>query len=174
MFVPLTEYHGGGAEATIEPLREHLPHYERRLKNLFGAGVQACFRGPRIYDAPETKEMVSRWVGYYKEHREILDSSLIPLRRADGRDWDGWIHVNPRCQSRAMAAVYNPTSSPITTSIAFPLYYSGISESAKYRFRGEQKTEDDGWKSILLDRRENAKIEVTIPSQDAIFVEFAP
>ena len=51
MFVPLTEYQGGGAAATIEPLKDHLPHYEQRLANLFGAGVQACYRGPRLYDA---------------------------------------------------------------------------------------------------------------------------
>ena len=30
MFVPLTEYQGGGPAATIEPLREHLGHYEQR------------------------------------------------------------------------------------------------------------------------------------------------
>lgn len=28
MFVPLTQYHGGGEAATIEPLNEHLDHYE--------------------------------------------------------------------------------------------------------------------------------------------------
>ncbi|MDB6037685.1 MAG: hypothetical protein JWM99_1526, partial [Verrucomicrobiales bacterium] len=31
MFVPLTEYQGGGAAATIEPLSEHLPDYEGHL-----------------------------------------------------------------------------------------------------------------------------------------------
>ena len=36
MFVPLTEYQGGGDAATIEPLADHLPHYEQRLANLFG------------------------------------------------------------------------------------------------------------------------------------------
>ena len=28
MFVPLTQYHGGGAAATIEPFCDHLDHYE--------------------------------------------------------------------------------------------------------------------------------------------------
>ena len=69
MFVPLTEYQGGGAAATIEPLKEHLPHYEARLANLFGAGVQACYRGPRLYDSDETKAVVKRWVTFYKQHR---------------------------------------------------------------------------------------------------------
>lgn len=57
MFVPLTQYHGGGAAATIEPLNEHLDHYETRLRNLFGAGVQACYRGPRLYDTEQTRKL---------------------------------------------------------------------------------------------------------------------
>lgn len=66
MFVPLTQYHGGGEAATIEPLNEHLDHYETRLRNLFGAGVQACYRGPRLYDTEATKELVNQWVAFYK------------------------------------------------------------------------------------------------------------
>ena len=62
MFVPLTEYQGGGAAATIEPLHQHLEHYETRLADLFGAGVQACYRGPRLYDTEETKAVVKKWV----------------------------------------------------------------------------------------------------------------
>ena len=95
MFVPLTEYHGGGAAATIEPLREHLPHYEQRLANLFGAGVQACYRGPRLFDTPVTEALVKQWVGFYKKHRAILDGDILHLRRADGRDIDYLLHVNP-------------------------------------------------------------------------------
>ncbi len=76
-------------------LKEHLPHYEQRLANLFGAGIQACCRGPRLYDAPETEALVKKWASFYKAHREALDVDLIHLRRSDGRDWDVWLHVNP-------------------------------------------------------------------------------
>lgn len=41
MFVPLVEYHGGGAAATFEPLSEHLPDLEWHLAQNFGSGVQA-------------------------------------------------------------------------------------------------------------------------------------
>ena len=85
----LTEYHGGGAAATIEPLQEHLDHYEARLANLFGAGVQACYRGPRLFDSDKTEAVVKKWVQFYKQHRAILDSDIIHLHRPDGRDWDG-------------------------------------------------------------------------------------
>jgi hypothetical protein len=53
MFVPLTEYHGGGEAATIEPLSEHLAHYEARLAHLFGRGQACC--GPRLCDTDETR-----------------------------------------------------------------------------------------------------------------------
>ncbi len=118
MFVPLTEYHGGGAAATIEPLSEHLDHYERRLQNLFGAGVQACFRGPRLFDTDATCDTVKRWVTFYKQHRAILDSPLIPLRRPDGRDWDGWLHVNARLDRPALLCVYNPLEEAINAPSA--------------------------------------------------------
>src|SRR5512136_1659068 len=122
MFVPLTEYQGGGAAATIEPLKDHLPHYETRLANLFGAGVIACYRGPRLYDTDETKAEVKCWVDSYKQHCAILNSDLIHLRRADGRDWDGWLHVSPSLKERGLAMIYNPLDQEITRTISLPLY----------------------------------------------------
>ena len=33
---------------------------------------------------------------FYKLHREVLDADIVHLRRPDGRDWDGFLHVNPQ------------------------------------------------------------------------------
>lgn len=159
MFVPLTEYHGGGAAATIEPLKDHLDHYETRLANLFGAGVQACYRGPRLYDAPETRAVVKRWVDFYKAHRAILDSDLIHLRRPDGRDWDGWLHVNPRLRERGLAMVYNPVEVELVRDISLPLYYTGLTEKARVRVGDSQEQE------VSLDREYAARITVRIPAK---------
>lgn len=130
MFVPLTQYHGGGAAATIEPLKDHLRHYEQRLTNLFGAGVQACYRGPRLYDAPETKAVVKKWVDFYKKYRAILDSDIIHVRRADGRQLDCILHVNPQLDMKGLVMVYNPTSEMRADVLTLPLYYTGLSETA--------------------------------------------
>ena len=141
MFVPLTQYHGGGAAATIEPLKDHLDHYETRLANLFGAGVQACYRGPRLFDTDETKAVVKKWVDFYRAHRAILDSDLIHLRRADGRDWDGWLHVNPALAERGLAMFYNPLERahpaphPAATILHRPDRPRGV--AARRRQRGE-------------------------------------
>lgn len=126
MFVPLTQYHGGGAAATIEPLNEHLPHYEQRLANLFGAGVQACYRGPRLYDTDSTKTVVKKWVDIYKKHRQILDSDIIHLRRPDGSDWDGILHVNPYADEKGFLMVYNPLEEQVTRELKIPVYYTGL------------------------------------------------
>jgi hypothetical protein len=166
MFVPLTEYHSGGAAATIEPLKDHLPHYEQRLANLFGAGVQACYRGPRLYDAQETREVVKRWVSFYKKHRAILDSDIIHLRRADGRDIDYLLHVNPAGPEKALLMVYNPLDRKVEKKIDVPLYYSGLSETAKI-------TERDGPpREVQLDRQYRAALPVTLPPRGVTWFAF--
>jgi hypothetical protein len=138
MFVPLTQYHGGGAAATIEPLKDHLRHYEQRLANLFGAGVQACYRGPRLYDAPETKAVVKKWVDFYKKYRAILDSDIIHVRRADGRQLDCIMHVNPQLDINGLVMVYNPTDVTREEKLTLPLYYTGLSEMASIGERDER------------------------------------
>ena len=131
MFVPLTEYQGGGAAATIEPLKDHLPHYEARLANLLGAGVQACYRGPRLFDCDETKAAVKKWVAFYKPHREVLDGDIIHLRRANGLDWDAILHVNPLGREKGLLMVYNPLDQPVIRMLTIPLYYTGLTRTAK-------------------------------------------
>lgn len=130
MFVPLTEYQGGGAAATIEPLHEHLDHYETRLRNLLGAGVQACWRGPRLYDTDETRAVVKKWVAWFKQHRRILESDIIHGRRPDGRDIDWILHVNPRAPERAMLVVNNPLAEGVTRTIRLDLHYAGLAGRA--------------------------------------------
>jgi len=159
MFVPLTEYQGGGAAATIEPLKDHLPHYEQRLANLFGAGVIACYRGPRLYDSPETRAVVKRWVDFYHQHRAILNSDLIHLRRPDGRDWDGWLHVNPAIGERGLAVLFNPLPEPIKRRVTLPLYYSGLKNKARIA------VDDQPAKRFKLDALSRVELEIDLPAK---------
>lgn len=156
MFVPLTEYHGGGTAATIEPLREHLDHYQRIIMSNLGAGVQACYRGPRLFDSPETKKMVSETVAWYKKHREVLEGDLIHLRRADGRDIDYWLMVNPGGQEKGALVVFNPLRKNIDKTIRVPLYYTGLETSAFVR-------QDNGYEEqFQLDREYTIELPVQV------------
>lgn len=159
MMVPLVEYHGGGKAATIEPLNEHLEHYETRLANNFGAGVIACYRGPQLYDTPETKAIVKKWVDFYKRHRPILDSDLIHLRRPNGQDWDGFIHVNPTLREKGLLMVYNPLPVAIKRIIEVPVYYTGLTDQAKV-------TTPDGKTNIYpVSRDYKISMEINIPAK---------
>jgi hypothetical protein len=126
MHVPLVEYQGGGSEATIEPLKEHLPHYGQRLADLFGAGVQAAYRGSRLYDAPETLDLVRKWVSFYKKHRAIFDSDIIHIKRADDRGIDAILHINPDNTEKGLLMVYNPLDHPVQQNLILNVYYTGL------------------------------------------------
>lgn len=136
-FVPLTKYQGGGPEAVLEPLKDHLKDYEQLMAQYYGAGVQACYRGPRLYDTEETRVMVAGVIDWYKKYRDILNSDIIHLRRADGRDWDGLLHVNPKLKNKGMMMLYNPLKEKITRTIKVPLYYTGLTTLAKVMEKGK-------------------------------------
>ncbi|MBE9662213.1 alpha-galactosidase [Mucilaginibacter myungsuensis] len=138
-FVPLTQYHGGGADAILEPLSEHLDAYRTLMMQYYGSGVQAAYRGPRLYDTEATKQTVIDVVSWYNKHRDVLTSDIIHLKRADGRDWDGIMHVNPLLKEKGLMMLYNPLKEKITRTISIPLYYTGLTQTATFIEKGEVK-----------------------------------
>lgn len=132
-FVPLVEYQGGGAAATLEPLKDHIYEYKTLMMQNYGAGVQACYRGPRLYDTPETKQVVTEVIQWYKKYRNLLNSDIIHLRKPDANDWDGLMHVDPTGKEKGLAMFFNPTSEEIIRKIKLPLYYTGLKQEAKIK-----------------------------------------
>jgi len=164
MFTPLVEYQGGGAAATIEPLHEHLADYALHLMNNLGYGAQACYRGPRLYDTPGTRDMVEKWVGWFKRNREILESDVIHVRRADGRNLDAVLHVNPALPTKAMAVIYNPIGKPLRQEVVLPLYYSGLKNSARVRINDGPEARHS------LDGSHHLSITVEVPPKSCAWV----
>ena len=159
MFVPLTQYHGGGASATIEPLSQHIDHYERMLDSNLALGVQACYRGPRLFDSPTTRDLVKSKVDWYKKYRIILEGDLIHGRRADARDLDWMLHVNPDSPQRGMLVVFNPLTTAEQRKISVSLYYAGLSNKAIVTdARGNKK-------NVFLQRDYSAIVDVDVPAE---------
>ena len=153
-FVPLTKYQGGDSNAVLEPLSAHLQDYKQLMMQYYGAGVQACYRGPRLYDTEETKQTVIGVIHWYKKYRDILNSDVIHLRRADGRDWDGIMHVNSGLKTKALVMLYNPLREKMERTITLPLYFTGLTTTAQVsEKRGKTK-------EYKLNR--NYEIEVTV------------
>ena len=122
----------------------------------YGAGVQACYRGPRLYDTDATKQTVVNVINWYKKYRDILNSDIIHLRRADGRDWDGILHVNPQLKTKGLLMLYNPLKEKITRIIKVPLYYTGATTIVSVSEQGGKKIEKK------LDRKYEIELAVTI------------
>ncbi len=171
MFVPLMQYHGGGAEATIEPLDAHRDHYRQRLDNLLSAGVQACYRGPRLFDTPATRDLVRERVAWFRSHRRILESDIVHGRRPDGRDIDWFVHVDPDATSgpnaeRAMLVVHNPTAAPIERDLPISLWYAGLRDSSRV-------TGSDGRESpCAIDATGRAVVHIRVPAHGMAWYSF--
>jgi len=79
------------------------------LSNL-GAGVQAVYRGYRLFDSDHVREGVTRSVQWFKSNRNILESDLIhsSSRRADGTHPDWYFHANPKLKNKRLWIRFNP------------------------------------------------------------------
>lgn len=159
MFVPLTEYQGGGAAATIEPLDQHLDHYARMIESNLALGVQACYRGPRLYDTERTRRMVASKVAWFRAHRDILESDLIHGRRADARDLDWMLHVNPRLREKGMLVVFNPLDEPVTRRLRVSVYYTGLHDRVRLR------DADGRSQRVRVARDHTIEVDATVPAQ---------
>lgn len=158
MHVPLAQYHGGGAAATIEPLAEHIDHYRRMLTSNLGMGVQAHYRGPRIFDTPATRDMVKQQVDWFKKYRNILESDIVHGRRADGRDFDWILHANPHLKNQGMLCVYNPLQQSVKKNLRVNLYYTGLHKIARIRH------EENNAADIKVARDYHVDIPVEVPA----------
>ncbi len=174
MFVPLTQYHGGGAAATVEPLDEHLDHYEAMLASNLGAGVQACYRGPRLFDTERVRDALKGYVDWFKAHRDILESPIVhdASRRADGRHLDWILHANPKLEERAMLVVYNPSDVEVTRELLVDLRYSGLKERCQISMGTGYLTLTHSTPELALDERQRTQITITVPPKGMAWCSF--
>ncbi len=97
-------------------------------------------------------------VEWFKEHRAILESDLIHGRRADGRDLDWMLHVNPELEERGMLVVFNPLDREISRTLEVPLYYTGLEQAVLVSREGGAP------ERLVLARDYSAEVEVRVPA----------
>ncbi len=131
MTLQLVGFYSNDPRVGLEPLSKNLDRYEVGLFQHLASGCQFTVRGRRLYDTPETKAMVEKWIKWFKQHRAILTSDIIHVARPTGRDLDAMFHVNPFIEEKGMVVIFNPTDKPISRQFKLPLYYTGIRQSAQ-------------------------------------------
>lgn len=89
----------------------------------------------------------------------MLDSDIVHIRRPDGRDYDGLLHVNPEGKEKGLIMLYNPLEVPVAKTIKVNLYYTGLSENAVL-------TNQDGDKlQMSLNRDYSINLPIHIPAK---------
>ncbi|WP_245832549.1 hypothetical protein [Macellibacteroides fermentans] len=68
------------------------------------------------------------------------------------------MHVNPNLKEKGFAMFYNPTDTVMVRTIQLPLYYSGLTQTARVR------EQEDKPVTYRLDRNYAIELKVTIPA----------
>ncbi|MCP4974547.1 MAG: alpha-galactosidase, partial [Maribacter sp.] len=89
---------------------------------------------------------------------KILNSDIIHLRRPDGRSWDGFMHVNPGLEEKALVMLFNPTAKTIEETLKLPLYFTGLKDEVFIKEKGESVT------TSKLNRNYETEIRVSLPA----------
>lgn len=146
-----TEVLPGGMEASVDK-------YERIFFTMLSSGAQVWVRGHRLYDGPKSQAILKKWMSWYHAHKDVILGDIIHLKRPDGRSLDYTLHVNAKGKEKGMLLVFNPLEEEVTKTINLPLYYTGLTGSAKIR------QEDGTAKTYQLDGTSSVKLPVTIPA----------
>ena len=144
-------------QKAIQGAKKGLTAPKRPKMIIRAAAIRALFL--KDADSPETRAVVKRWVDFYKRHRAILDSDIIHLRRADGRDLDYFLHVNPALPEKGLLMVYNPLDREVKRTLNVPLYYTGLTRKAVVREREGSR------RSFTLTRDYSIELPVAIPAR---------
>ncbi|HTN06200.1 hypothetical protein [Agriterribacter sp.] len=156
MTLQLVGFYSGDPAIGLEPLAKNIDRYEAALFQYLASGCQLTIRGNRLYDGPETKAMLQKWISWYKKHRAILTADIIHIARPTGRGLDALLHVDPELDTKGMLIVFNPTDENIKKKLTIPLYYTGLNTVAHISER------EGEFKEYALNYKGEIEIEVDV------------
>lgn len=163
MTLQLVGFYTNDPRVGLEPLCENLDRYETQLVQFLGSGCHLTIRGNRLYDTPETKRMVTKWIDWFKKYRDILTSDIIHVSRPNGRDLDCLMHANPFIDHKGMVVIFNPTERDITKEMKLPLYYTGLKGKATV------VAEDGTRKTYSLNGKEELALPVSVKAGGTVW-----
>lgn len=132
-FLPVEEYHGGGAHAKFEPLTENLADYDWALAVAAASGVWPCIRGKRLYDSEKCRAIVKYWTSVIRRHKVLLNSNTVhvyPPKASQNlnyaEDIDVILQENHSTEDKLFLMVCNQTEEARTKTLVLPAFYTGL------------------------------------------------
>ena len=132
-FLPVEEYHGGGATAKFEPLTENLCEYDWALAQAVASGVWPCVRGKRLYDSETCRGVVKYWTDVMRRHKTLLNANTVhaypPKATEDlnfAEDMDVILQENHTTPDKLFLMVCNQTPETREKTFILPAFYTGL------------------------------------------------
>ena len=132
-FLPVDEYHGGGAAAKFEPLTENLCEYDWALAQAAASGVWPCVRGRRLYDSETCRAVVQYWTDIMRRHKTLLNGNTVhvyPPKATENlnfaEDMDVILQENHTTPDKLFLMVCNQTTETRTRTFTLPVFYTGL------------------------------------------------
>ena len=94
-----------------------------------------------MFDDAASLAAITKWVAFYKQHRAILSSDIIHVRRPDAQSLDAIMHVNPKLATKGLIVLFNPTSKGLNGTLPIDMYYTGLTEIATISEQGSNAVE---------------------------------
>jgi hypothetical protein len=106
----------------------------------------------------ETRAGVAQPVPQMLHVETDFESDMVHGRRADGRDLDWMLHVNPKLGTKGMLVVFNPLDREVTRTLDIDLYHTGLTGSARVSPMGGDES------AHPLHRASRLHLPVTVPA----------
>jgi hypothetical protein len=170
-FVPIHPWDFGSDEKPkMMPLEEHLVEYNAYLGFVYGYGFEGKTYQKVPYDGPRSKEIVMRWLKFWKDHALFFkEGDLLHVREPDATRIDAIAHVvkesretkEARPRFRVLLVAFNPTDKVLTDSLEIPFSVVGMPSE------GWIVVPDIGALASFMD----GKVTLTVPPFDTVWCE---
>jgi len=149
-FCSLEKYHGH----SIEVLEENTTTYDHAIGSMFGYGHGGAIFSKTPYTGVNTKKIFTKWVNFFKEHRQTLAGEMVHLAVPNGYEPDAVMHVSLDADPQAVLVVFNPVNKEKDIVLELPLKYTGL--------KSGDEVEIDGHGNIKLDSRGHCAIRIIL------------
>jgi len=122
-FAALGNYHGN----SIAMSEKDVHILDHALGSVFGYGNGGALSGANLYCGKETREILLKWVSFFKKYREVLSGDFLPISHPDGIHPDAVLYACADSIIPALCLIFNPTPEEKDINLIFPLHHAGFS-----------------------------------------------
>lgn len=154
---------------------------------LKGTGVMPQLRSRYLYDGPQSKAVLQRWIAWFRRYSGIVSQdfvtlslttscvnetqptmkcSLDPATGIDAIIHHGSPGIRADFAERAMVMVWNPAETRFNGTLAAPLYYSGLTHAAGVR---TVRVSYEGATPVEVPLRHDNSVELSIALEPRTF-----